>query len=311
MSATETASAGLVEVARSVAITAAQRSGVRIEAVRDLDKLEAVRRVIDEVWRPDQNDPPVTRNMLRALTHAGNYSALAYLGEQVVGTCVAFLGVEPADTLHSHIAGVTAAGAGRHIGFALKLDQRVWALERGIPRITWTFDPLVRRNAFFNMHKLGAVARKYAVDFYGDMSDAINAGQRTDRLVVTWDLAADSTVRACAGEAAEVDASQLLASGAEAILDEVDGQPIAMPGAAASSTRLVRVPADIEALRLSDPELAIQWRHAVRDALGGQLSDGWSVTGVSRDGYYVLARCAQANSAVHHTMHARMGCDLS
>lgn len=304
MSAAATFSADVVDKARASAVMAAARSGVRIEVVRDLDKLGCVRRVIDEVWQPDQNDPPVTRNMLRALTHAGNYSALAYMDDHVVGTCVAFLGVEPVDTLHSHIAGVTPAGAGRHVGFALKLDQRAWALERRIATISWTFDPLVRRNAFFNMHKLGAGSCEYAPDFYGDLFDAINAGQGTDRLVVRWDLAADSTARACAGEVAEVDVAQLLAAGAEVILDDVDGRPIATPGTAAAGIRLVRVPADIETLRLSEPDLAIEWRYAVREALGDLSSEGWSVNSVSRDGFYVLA-CGR------HSMNQPMGSDVS
>ncbi|WP_456695557.1 GNAT family N-acetyltransferase [Aeromicrobium sp. P5_D10] len=300
-----------VAKARIVASSAAEQSGLRVEVVRELDKLESVRHVVDEVWQPDQKDPPITRNMLRAMTHAGNYCALAYLGEQAVGACVAFLGVEPVDTLHSHIAGVTPAGAGRHVGFALKLDQRAWALERGIPAIVWTFDPLVRRNAYFNVHKLGAVSHEYAPDFYGDMSDAINAGQRTDRLVVTWNLAADSTARACAGEAAPVDVTQLLSAGAEIILDDVDGRPTAMRGAAVADICLVRIPPDIEGLRVSDPELAIEWRYAVRETLGGLLSAGWSVTSVSRDGFYVLVPGPQSTPPMQRAANEPMGSDVS
>ena len=98
--------------------------------------------------------------------------------------CVGFLGLHPSYSLHSHAAGVTAAGTGRGIGFALKQDQRAWALERGIGTVTWTYDPLVRRNAFFNLTRLGARPVEYVVDFYGEMTDAINTGQGSDRFMV-------------------------------------------------------------------------------------------------------------------------------
>lgn len=272
--------------ARESANHAALRSGLRIEVVHDLERLETVRQLIDEIWQPAANDPPITRSLLRALTHAGNYSALAYDGNTVLGVCLGFLGVEPANTLHSHITGVIGAGAGRQVGYALKLDQRAWALERGLSAITWTYDPLVRRNAFFNITKLGARPVEYAVDFYGDMSDAINAGQRTDRLVTSWDLAGSIAVTSLA-ETVAIDIERLVAGGAEIVLDETREQlPVARESAA--PVRLVRVPDDIEKLRSSAPELATEWRYAVREALGGLMNRGWSVTGMSRDGYYLL-----------------------
>jgi predicted GNAT superfamily acetyltransferase len=295
MSALSSAPPSLAAAARESANLAALRSGVRIEAVHDLERLEVARRVLAEIWQSAPDDPPVTRSLLRALTHAGNYCALACDGADVVGVCLGFLGIEPANTLHSHITGVARAAAGRHVGFALKLDQRAWALERGVAAISWTYDPLVRRNAFFNMSKLGAAPSEYVIDFYGDMSDAINAGQRTDRLVVTWELLAPAAIAGCAGESVEVDVRQLLSSGAEIVLDEIGERPIPGIGVPSASVRLVRVPADIEALRASAPELATEWRYAVREALGGLMHGGWSVKAVSRDGYYVLAHGSQSS----------------
>ena len=82
-----------------------------------------------------------------------------------------------------------SANSRRNVGYALKLHQRAWALQRGIATITWTFDPLVRRNAYFNLAKLGVRATRYLPNFYGAMQDPINAGDDTDRLLVDWDLA--------------------------------------------------------------------------------------------------------------------------
>ncbi len=83
---------------------------------------------------------------------------------------------------HRHPARVQHSGAGR----AMKLHQRDWAAERDIPWITWTFDPLVRRNAWFNIEVLGAQVSEYLVNFYGPMTDSINAHDESDRLVVAW-----------------------------------------------------------------------------------------------------------------------------
>lgn len=286
----ESVSAAAVAAARAAATAAAERSGVTITQVQELRDVELVRQVIDEIWSPRAGDPPVTQGILRALTHGGNYCTLAWDGERAVGVSVAFLGIDPPGSLHSHITGVGTSVAGRHVGYALKLDQRAWALEHGLRTVMWTYDPLVRRNAYFNAGKLGALPTKYHVDFYGAMDDAINAGQATDRLAVTWRLLDPRVVALCSGQASDPDTAALLADGAQVALDEDDGQPLATDPAPQSPVRLVRVPADIETLRRADPERAMRWRLAVRELLGGLMDAGWTVTGASKDGYYVVSR---------------------
>ncbi|STS10865.1 Uncharacterized conserved protein [Gordonia bronchialis] len=100
--------------------------------------------------------PPVSTDMLRALSHAGNYVAGAFIGDHLAGGSVGFFGAPVGHTLHSHITGVSKRGRGHNVGYALKMHQRTWALHRGLRTITWTFDPLVARNAYFNITKLGA-----------------------------------------------------------------------------------------------------------------------------------------------------------
>ena len=187
---------------------------------------------------------------------------------------MAFLGFEPANGLHSHVAGVTTAGTGRNLGFALKQDQRAWALEHGLSTVTWTYDPLVRRNAFFNVTRLGARPVDYLVDFYGEMTDRINRGQGSDRLVVTWDLTSAPSY-----------AARPAVCRAEAPLPAGE----ALPG---NDVRFVEVPEDIERMRAEDPDEARRWRMAVRAELGGLMAAGWSVVAVSRDGRYELRRTA-------------------
>jgi len=177
-----------------VAADAARAAGVAVRELAVLADLEAVYRLYDRIWRPDPSNPPVTTEMLRALSKAGNYVAGAYDGDELVGACVGFFSPPADEALHSHIAGVTAAALGRGVGYALKLHQRAWALARGAQTIAWTFDPLVRRNAYFNLAKLAATPAEYLPNFYGGMNDGINGDDETDRLLVHWPLAAPEVV---------------------------------------------------------------------------------------------------------------------
>ncbi|MGJ6969654.1 GNAT family N-acetyltransferase, partial [Streptosporangium sp. G11] len=102
--------------------------GVRVVELVEIGEFEDVQRLFDGIWHPDPANPPITVEMMRALSHAGNYVAGAYEGGTLVGASVGFLGAPAGQVLHSH---VTGALAGRGIGFALKLHQRAWALERG------------------------------------------------------------------------------------------------------------------------------------------------------------------------------------
>ena len=100
-----------------------------------------MRRLFDEIWGRTGN-PPVTPELLRALTKAGNYVAARTTATSWSARCVGFLAARR-HALHSHIAGVAPGLVGRSVGFALKLHQRAWALDRGVDMIAWTFDPLV------------------------------------------------------------------------------------------------------------------------------------------------------------------------
>jgi predicted GNAT superfamily acetyltransferase len=95
---------------------------------------------------------------------------------------------EPRPYLHSHMMAVKEGYRNRGLGVRLKLEQRKDALKRGIRLIEWTFDPLEIKNAFLNIHKLGAVVRSYFEDFYGVSSSRLQAGLPTDRLLAEWRL---------------------------------------------------------------------------------------------------------------------------
>lgn len=266
--------------------------------VRELHQLEEfgeMDRLFGRIWQYAPGEGPIGVELMRALSHAGNYVAGAYQGTQLVGASVAFLSAPPGLALHSH---VTGAGQGRGIGFALKQHQRDWAPARGLDRITWTFDPLVRRNADFNLTKLGATLEEYHSGFYGTMRDAINASDDSDRVLARWDLGAPHVIAAATGVRIPASRGGTSEPGghtgtdaqapAPVLAEGPDGRPLML--SADSSTVLVALPPDIEALRRSDPAAATSWRLAVREVLGGLLAEGAQVTGLHGRAGYVVDR---------------------
>jgi|SRR5581483_458712 len=272
----------LVQRARSDALEAAARGGVEIRLNHDMASLTEASELIAEIWRTgDESQMPA--ELMRALTHAGNYSASAYAGGELVGTIIGFLGKDADGVyLHSHILGVSNKRRGANVGYALKEHQRAWSLSNGIRKVTWTFDPLVRRNAHFNLQKLGATAAEYHERFYGEMMDGINAGDESDRLLIVWNLDDERAVEAASGHLDEP-------AGEGTVALSADGDT-PHRGKLSGDVVLCQTPEDIVALRESDPKRALQWRVALRETLGSALHDGYGVTGFTRAGWYVLGR---------------------
>jgi predicted GNAT superfamily acetyltransferase len=226
-----------------------------------------------KVWRPTD---PMPLEMLRVVRHLGGYISGAYDADALIGACAAF--PTASGGLHSHITGVTARSHG--VGFAIKLHQREWALRHGVTTVTWTFDPLVRRNAYFNLAKLAARADEYLEDFYGDMPDELNVGAPSDRLLVTWELAAPAVAAAAEGHPATAPGpgpDTTIALTTDLSTGSAEGARLA-----------VGTPEDISALRTDVPGLAADWRRAQRAALGGALAAGYRITGFTRSGHYIL-----------------------
>jgi predicted GNAT superfamily acetyltransferase len=281
--------------ADEAAVRAALAAGVTVRALESIDELTAVIGLFDEIWAPEDGNSLLHVDLLRALTKSGNYAGGAFdVGSgKLLGACVGFFGPPSHAELHSHIAGVLPAGLGRSIGFALKLHQRAWALRRRVAVIAWTYDPLICRNAYFNLAKLGARPTEYLPNFYGTMDDAINGGTETDRMLVRWELRSDLAVAACAARPTAVSADEERGRGAVVALSAgIDGRPVTAPPSAVepgARTLLVGVPADVETMRMTDPVGAAQWRSALRDVLAPLLAAGARVTGFDKSGWYVVS----------------------
>jgi len=259
-------------------------SGLTVREIGEMDDLLALSDVIDRVWR--RETPMVEHGLLRAFAEAGGYIVGAWAGDALIGGAVAFLGSHDGTiVLHSHIAGILDAEAGNGRGRALKLHQRAWCLARGIDVVEWTFDPLIRRNAWFNLQRLGVAVERYEENYYGSLrDDAINGGDESDRFVVNWHLTAGAVRELAGGSRIEPDQELLEAAGAHDLVDD-RGKPTG----AAPSTAFVLVPDDIVAMRAADPDAAMRWRRSTRQALATRLAEGDRITGFTRSGRYVVA----------------------
>ena len=274
--------------ARSAASAAAESAGIVVRNLEEVGDLERLSKIFAEIWSAP--DSMITPELLRALSHAGNYVSGAFSNGDLIGGIIGFLGMEDGRIiLHSHILGVLPKTQSRNTGFALKQDQRAWALERGIEQARWTYDPLVSRNAYFNISKLGARASAYYSSFYGAMSDGVNSGDESDRVLIEWDLTGEAATSASLGRHNFPDVEALLSNGASTILDDANGSP-RIATANGENVLLCSVPRDIIALREQDLDLALAWRRALRSTLGTALDQGYVVDSFSRSGCYVLTR---------------------
>jgi len=263
-----------------------------IRELRDIDDLRLLADLFAVVWGIP-GEPSLDSDVLKALAYSGSYVAGAFAQGRLIGGLVGWLGGDPRQELHmhSHILGVLPDSEARGLGFDLKQHQRRWCLEREVRVMEWTTDPLVRRNVYFNLTKLGAEAPSYFVNFYGQMQDGINAGDESDRLLIRWRLDSKRAEFAARGRPWEPDADKLREWGRDAILAV---GPSGEPATTDSSARVLicQVPEDIVALRHSDPALARAWRSALRRALGGAMDRGYAIIGATRSGWYVLESTA-------------------
>ena len=261
-----------------LADAAAARAGVALRPLGSTEDADRIERVLRSTWGEQESLP---REMVVALAEAGNVPYGAFVGDELVGYVLGWAGVTPEDGLHVHSHQLAALPDRRHhgIGYALKLAQRAQALEQGVTLVRWTFDPLVSRNAWFNLVKLGATADRFLPNFYGEMADRINAGERSDRLLVRWDL------HTAEGSPSDDEGHEVLG------LEEDNSdfpRPTGVAPPAPGEPALIRIPREYHEVRSRDQELAGIWREATGAAFTACFEAGFVVTGFTAGSAYVL-----------------------
>jgi len=213
--------------------------------------------VFDQTWALDAGTE-ITPNLLQAMIHSGSYLSGAFIENKLVGAAFAFPATNQGLHLHSHMTAVLDEYRDKGVGYALKVDQWNWAKQNNYSHLSWTFDPLVRRNAKLNIVKLGVEILGYYPNFYGEMSDALNAGDESDRLMVSWKTSLDAPK-----------ARDLIAN----------PKP---------NDILIAIPEDIVAIRSKNQRESMRWRRQVREQFMAAFEKDGKVIGFSTNNEYVV-----------------------
>ncbi len=195
----------------------------------------------------------------------GGQALGAFHDGRMVAFCLCIPGLKPGGKyyLHSHMLGVLPEYRNSGVGRTLKLKQREYALAGGIDLIEWTFDPLEIKNAFFNIERLGAIARRYVHNQYGTTTSHLHGGLPTDRLIAEWWIRTSRVEVICSGE--DFDRSD--------------------------ATVRISVPAEIGELRHRDPSRARDIQACIGKEFDRQFQAGLAVVGFEKSreaGTYLL-----------------------
>ncbi len=256
-----------------------------------LREFSACARIQREVWGELEAVPD---HMLLTVQKNGGIIVGAFdedLPEQpLVGFVFGFLARSEDGRLKhaSHMAAVLPTYRDSGLGEQLKWAQREQALAQGLDLMTWTFDPLISRNAYLNIAKLGAVCRTYVRNIYGPEPEDPHGELPSDRFRVDWWLKAPTVVARRAGQAQLPTASALLATAPLVNPDPLD--PVIEP---IGERFLLRIPLDSVALSASDIVRARAWRYQLRALAEAAFAAGYQVCAYARHeeaGFYLLER---------------------
>jgi len=250
-----------------------------IREIDSISEMKALEELQKEVWGWDDLDTMPLMNFI-VMKEVGGSLIGAFDRDKPVGFVFGFVGCdEGCIVFHSHMLAVLPEFREQGIGRELKLAQRQQALKKGFNCITWTFDPLQSPNAYLNFSRLGVIATKYKVNFYGEQtSSALHRYIGTDRLWVSWFLQSDRVRRRldCGSNAnpSQGDLRNLVSL----VQTGRDGWPQSQPFVAhVDEPVLIDIPDDIGLLQQQSPQLAVAWRNATRWAFTEALAAGFIV----------------------------------
>lgn len=280
-----------------------------VKILERADEMTAVEDLQRLVW-PGSDTQITPGHLLLASVHNGGLLLGAFIEQRLVGFVYGFLGMEetPEGTRlkhHSHMLAVHPDYRSHGIGFTLKRAQWQMVRRQGIERITWTYDPLMSRNAWLNVTKLGAVCNTYLEEYYGMMQDELNAGLPSDRFQVDWwlnsrrvNLRLSKKRRGALDLAHYLSAEILIVNPSHASEDGWPEPPqeASLPGdSKLPNILLVEIPADISGLKAAHTQIALRWRFSTREIFQHLFRQGYLVTdfvhlsGIQQRSFYVLS----------------------
>jgi predicted GNAT superfamily acetyltransferase len=256
-----------------------------LETIEEMSAVEALQR---EVWPGSETDV-VPAHVLITAAHNGGVLLGAFSDEELIGFVFGFPGIEstpdgPRPKHCSHILGVHPDHRDSGVGFALKRAQWQTVRHQGLDHVTWTYDPLLSRNAHLNIARLGAVCSTYRRSEYGDMRDGLNAGLPSDRFQVDWWVNTKRVERRLSKRARPIlRLSHLARVGVHPLYqlqtgpDNLPRPPEHIPALEAQLIA-AEIPSDFMMLKASDFSLARDWRFFTREFFETAFAKGYIVT---------------------------------
>jgi chorismate synthase len=245
-----------------------------------------------EIWGDSYE--PIPAALLQVSSHVGGITAGAFDKDgQLVGFVFGLTGVNGSGVIHwSHMLGVRSTQQNAGVGRALKEYQRHELERRKIGAMYWTYDPLIAKNAHFNLNVLGARVVRYEANMYGDTGSPLHHGLPTDRFVVMLD-----TARAAREVSSVLDDGHARAPMLTA--NPQAGDPVLAPGDTSAPQLRIEIPTDFVQLLADAPADARAWHAATRKHFQWALAHGYMVSGLRRDpltsrSYYILDRSPDA-----------------
>jgi chorismate synthase len=269
-----------------------------IRSLATLSEIEPIEKLQEEVWGygASLDAPfPYPARCLFEFAESGGLVAGAYVGgESLIGFAAAWIGREKTTAqlyLHSQLVGVRQEFRDRGIGFRLKLYQREYALGTGLTLIKWTFDPLQVRNAYLNLHKLGAEVRRFVPDYFGPLGGKMNLGLATDRFWAEWNV--NAPLRS---EQPDAQAGPAARSGLK-LVNRVDGptearRTVEVDTDLDDERLLVELPNNLQQLRQTLPQLVSDWQLKLRQVFETYLPR-YAITDMLREkdsSFYLLRK---------------------
>lgn len=265
-----------------------------IRLLQTADEMVMLEDLQRDIWKGSETDV-VPAHMLITIAHNGGVVLAAFDGERPIGFTYGFPGLDwtadgPRPKHCSHQAGVLPAYRDAGLGFALKRAQQQMVRKQGIDHITWTYDPLIARNAYLNIARLGAVCSTYRRAEYGEMRDNMNAGLPSDRFLVDWWVLTQRVERRLSTDARPqvqpADFKRLGVTMAYHSEVRTDGHPSApdVPHEIAGKVLAAEIPAEFAGLKAADHGLAAAWRQYTRMFFEDAFSHGYIVTDFAREG---------------------------
>jgi chorismate synthase len=270
-----------------------------IRSIEAFEEYRACERLQRLAWAMPNDQEVVPLHLLVAAHRNGGVLLGAFDGDRLLGFVFGFPGCtkKGGPKHYSHLLGVVPDAQSEGVGYRLKLAQRDLVLAQGFELITWTYDPLQSHNAHLNIHKLGAVCRTYQQDYYGPLIDGINAGLPSDRFDVEWWIASQRVRRCLDGQARPPLPRPAIQADATRRTYRGLLEPGEMTLDAAAGVVEVEIPANYQAIKSSDPALALEWRLAVRPVFEFYFAAGYTVvdlasrsSGGERRSFYLMLK---------------------